>query len=195
MSEGFEIKIEGLEELNAKMDIHLKKMNKRYVQALSKGGMLIINDAKRNLRDNGTIASGDLRASGKVQKVEGQKNLIEAGFFSQKTSGGYAFYVEYGRRKGKMPPLDELAQWIKKKGDNTRGGAYHAGKSMMNFMNGRRRRKKAYTLEDLYMMAAWAVGKAIAKKGTKPHPFLNPAIEKNKDEILKSIGESLKKEL
>lgn len=195
MSDGINISVEGLEDLYLKLDVHLEKMNKASRAALRKGAMQIINDAKQNLRDGGNIVTGQLRASGKVQKVEGNADEIDAGFFSKNTSGGYAYYVEYGRRKGKMPPLDEIAQWIKKKGDNTRGGARHAVISMMNAMNEKRWRKKAYTLGELYMMAAWAVGKAIAKKGTKPHPFFNPAVEKNKDAVTKAIEQAVKKEI
>jgi hypothetical protein len=108
-----------------------------------------------------------LRASGKVQRVQGDEDSVDAGFFSDKTTGGYAFFVEYGRRAGKMPPPDMLIQWC---------------------------RKKLRLTEKIARARGWAMARKIAKKGTRPHPFFGPAVEKNKKAVVDAIAEAIEKE-
>ena len=84
-------------------------------QGIRAGAMSIINDAKQNLRGNHSVVTGQLRASGRVQAVQGDEDAVDAGFFSNDTQGGYAYFVEYGRRSGKMPPVDCIVQWFRKK--------------------------------------------------------------------------------
>lgn len=110
----------------------------------------IVNDAKVNLRDNQSVVTTNLRSSGHVVR---KGNEITAGFFdTTNRNSGYALYVEFGRRAGKMPPPDELATWVYKK----------------------------FHLED--WRAANSLGLAIAKRiaveGTQPHPFFVPAVNK-----------------
>ena len=92
---------------------------------------------------------------------------LDVGFFDTlNRQSGYAFYVEYGRRAGRMPPPDELAQWAYKKFQ------LHD-------------RKRA-------LQAGWALAIKIAREGTQPHPFFVPAIEKNKSRIVDAIRSSIK---
>ena len=168
MKNGDGIWLEGERELFLNMQKHLGTVNNAARKALQKGGMMIVNDAKQNLRNNESIVTGQLRASGKVQRVEGDPDSVDAGFFGQNTSGGYAFFVEYGRRAGKMPPPDMLIQWFRKK-------------FRMAVKEARAR--------------GWAAAKSIARKGTRPHPFFRPAVEKNKKAISEAIATAVKKEL
>lgn len=169
MKGGAEIWLDGERELFINLQRHLGDVNTSARSALHKGAMQIVNDAKQNLRDGGNIVTGQLRASGKVQKVEGDEDSVDSGFFSQNTSGGYAFYVEYGRRAGKFPPVDMIAQWVRKK----------------------------FRVNDIKEAKGigFVIARKIAKKGTKPHPFFNPAIEKNKDAVTRAIEAAVKKEL
>ena len=129
-----------------------------------KGGLDIIADAQNNLRNNGSVVTGLLRQSGKVQKTD--ESTIDAGFFDTTNKGsGYAFFVEYGRRAGKMPPPDELIQWAYKKLRLDAKAAAAAG---------------------------WALAKRIAKQGTQPHPFFKPAVERNKKKIMQRVQDALK---
>jgi HK97 gp10 family phage protein len=162
-----ELWLEGERELFANMQKKLGGLGKAGREALQKGGMLIVNDAKANLRNNGSVVTGLLRSSGKVQKVQGDEDAVDAGFFSQQTTGGYAFFVEYGRRAGKMPPPDMLIQWC---------------------------RKKLRLPEKLAKARGWAMARAIARKGTRPHPFFGPAVEKNKKAVVDAIAEAIDKE-
>jgi hypothetical protein len=126
-----------------------------------------------------------LRASGKVQKVQGDEDAIDAGFFSNKTTGGYAYWVEYGRRAGKMPPMSMIEAWLQKK-TSTRRNAKNAFASAAAFS---RMMPEAYRRQ-----LAWAIARSIAKSGTKPHPFFGPAVEKNKKAVVDAIADAINKE-
>ena len=163
------IEVEGLEQVSKA----LKNADKNICQAAYVGLQVaaqgIINDAKENLRSDGGVVTGLLRASGHVQK--GSEGEIIAGFFDTTNgNGGYALYHEFGRRAGKMPPPDALIAWAYKK----------------------------FHLKDWKVARAigWSWAKAIAKKGTQPHPFFVPAVNKNtKGGSLGGVHNSVTKEI
>jgi HK97 gp10 family phage protein len=161
------ISVSGLNKLLRSFDKTAKDVEKAAMEGLQKAGLEIIADAQRNLRANSSVVTGLLRQSGKVQKVDDL--TLDVGFFdSQNKQSGYAHFVEYGRRAGRMPPPDELAQWAYKK----------------------------YQLHDrkLARQVGWGMAIEIAKHGTQPHPFFVPAIEKNKSKIVSAIRDSVNKE-
>ena len=100
--------------------------------------------------------------------MQGDEDAVDAGFFSDKSQGGYAYFVEYGRRSGKMPPVDYIIQWFRKKFG-------------MDYKEARAR--------------GWASARAIARKGTRPHPFFAPAVEKNKKAVEGAIKEAIAKDI
>lgn len=190
MNDGMSITLEGERELFLKMEYRLEGCEKAGRRGLRKGALKIVNDAKGNLKTNGSVVTGMLRASGKVQAVEGDPGAVDAGFFSQDTKGGYAYFVEYGRRAGKMPPVEMLMEWLRKR--TTRSKAL---RSAVDILEGKRRKREAaYTKDDLLRSAAWGLAKWIAKKGTRPHPFFTPAVEDNKNTISEYIAEEVEKE-
>ena len=159
------ISIEGLDRLLKAFDKADKDVRKAAMQGLQKAGLNIIADAQMNLRDNSSVVTGLLRQSGKVQKVD--EETLDIGFFdTQNRQSGYAYFVEYGRRAGRMPPPDEMAQWAYKK----------------------------FQLHDrnLARQAGWAIAITIAREGTRPHPFFAPAIDKNKSRIMSALRDALK---
>ena len=162
------IRVEGERELQMKMQRFMTANLTSARQSLAEAGMLIVNDAKNNLRNNHSVVTGQLRASGRAQAVEGDPDAVDVGFFSEGTQGGYAAYVEYGRRSGKMPPVDYLIQWVRKK----------------------------LRLPDKEARArGWAMARSIARKGTQPHPFFTPAVEKNKKAVTDAIQEAIRKDI
>lgn len=66
----------------------------------------------------------------------------------------YAYYTEFGRRAGKWPPFQQILQWV--------------------------RVRHMAADDDEAQDIAYAIQRSIGRKGTKPHPFLRPAFEKNK---------------
>ena len=158
------IELEGLDQVLKALD----KADKTVVEAAMKGleaaGMEIIADAKVNLRENGSVVTGLLRAAGRVIRKE---NDVTVGFFDTTNKSGYAEYVEYGRRAGKFPPLDEMAAWAYKK----------------------------FHMKDwaLARSAGFLIARKIATKGSEPHPFFNPAVKKNKSKILNAVRDAVRK--
>lgn len=160
--------LEGERELFVNMQRRMDGCTDAARKALQKAGLQIVADAKQNLRNNRSNVTGQLSASGRVQTVEGDPDAVDAGFFSQDTRGGYAFFVEYGRRAGKFPPVDEIVQWVRKK---LRIREPKAAKGI-----------------------GFVIARKIAKKGTTPHPFFGPAVEKNKKAVRDAIAEAVSKE-
>ena len=161
------LSVEGLDTVLKGLKKADKAVQRAAFRGLQQGAMGIINEAKRNLRDNLSVVTGLLRQSGKVQKT-GELSL-DAGFFDSQNKGhGYAAYVEYGRRAGKWPPIDEMAQWARKK----------------------------FRLQD--EKEARSIGFLIARKigtqGSTPHPFFGPAVEKCKTKIRDEVRRETSKD-
>ena len=164
MSETGAIYVEGLDELLRKMDSLPAEVQRKCFKAMQSASLDIIADAKGNLRANGSVVTGNLRASGKVQKVDDK--TLDVGFFSSDVENkGYARYVEYGRKPGKMPPPDILEAWAYKKF--------------------RLSHKEARSM-------AWALARSIAKKGTKARPYFEPAVESGWRKMIDKIAKIVK---
>lgn len=164
MSETGAIYVEGLDELLRKMDRLPAEVQRECFRAMQSASLDIIADAKGNLRVNGSVVTGNLRASGKVQKVDDK--TLDVGFFSSDARDkGYASYVEHGRKPGKMPPPDILEAWAYKKF--------------------RLSHKDARSM-------AWALARSIAKKGTKARPFFEPAVESGWRKMIDKIAKIVK---
>lgn len=145
------IAVEGLEQVSRALASTDKRVGEAALRGLEAAAMNIVADAQKNLVHNGNNVTGLLMQSGHAER---KGDEVTAGFFdTQNKNSGYALYVEFGRRAGKMPPPDELAAW-----------AY-----------------KRFHLTDwkLARSLGWAWAKAIARKGTQPHPFFVPAVNKN----------------
>lgn len=164
MSDTGAIYVEGLDELLRKMDRLPADVQRECFKAMQIASLDIIADAKTNLRVNGSVVTGNLRASGKVQKVNDK--TLDVGFFSSDARDkGYASYVEHGRKPGKMPPPDILEAWAYKKF--------------------RLSHKDARSM-------AWAMARSIAKKGTKARPFFEPAVESGWRKMIAKIAKIVK---
>lgn len=159
------LELQGLDEVLKALDRADKEVRSAAMKGLEEGGMNIIEDAMVNLRHNGSVVTGFLRRSGRVQKVN--DTSLDVGFFdTTNKNSGYALYVEYGRRSGKFPPLDEIVQWVKTK----------------------------FSLKDKDARSVgFLVARKIAQEGSKPHPFFGPAVQKNHESILRAVRNALQK--
>lgn len=173
--------LDGERELFLNMQRNIEGTTKASRLALERAGLNIIADAKENLRENGSIAQGHLRASGRVQRVEGDPDALDVGFTEP-----YAFFVEYGRRSGKFPPIDSIIAWLKKK-TSTSKGLKNAFASAAAF--------EGKSVEKYRRSIAFLIARSIARKGTKPHPFFAPAVEKNKKQVNEAIEMAIKQEI
>ncbi len=166
------IALEGVDEVVKALAAADSRVAEAAMQGLEAAAMNIIADAQKNLVRHGNNVTSNLMQSGHAER---KGNEVIAGFFdTQNKNSGYALYLEFGRRDGRMPPPDEMAAW-----------AY-----------------KRFHLTDwkLAMSLGWAWAKAIAKKGTQPHPFFVPAVNKNTKGhgiggVMNSVAEAIRKAL
>ena len=156
--------IRGLQELLKNMDRMEDDIRREAMLGLEKAGKNIIEDAQRNLRQDKINTTGVLSQSGKTQRVD--ENTVEAGFIAD-NGNGYAEFVEYGRRSGRMPPPDVMGEWAYKK---------------------LRIRKR-----EIADRVGWALAVRIGQKGTRPHPFFKPAVDKNQSKIKGVIQDAIDK--
>ena len=142
------------------------EVNRAAAEGLKRVGMGIIADGQRNLRQNTSWVTGLLANSGRV--LDGGDEGVDVGFFDQSSNTeGYAAYVEHGRRAGRMPPPYALEEWVYKK---------------LRV----RDRKAARAI-------GWAMSVNIARRGTRPHPFFAPAVEKWRARLVKVMTDATRK--
>lgn len=159
------IQLEGVDQLLKQLAKYDREIVNAAMDGIAAGAQHTIDEAKMNLRDNGSVITGLLRRSGHVER---KGDEITAGFFdTTNRNSGYAMFVEYGRRAGKMPPPDEIGAWVYKK--------FHL-----------KDWKAANSI-------GWAVAKRIAQEGTQPHPFFGPAVKKNYNKIVKAVRDTVRK--
>lgn len=119
-------------------------------KVLEELGDYFIQQARDNLQENGSIASGDLFNS--FEKIV----EIEDDFYSVKISlEDYWKYVENGRGAGKFPPIDKIRTWIQIKPITA-----------LPDINGR-----TPSVEQLTFL----ISRKIAQEGTKAKPFFETA--------------------
>lgn len=87
----------------------------------------------------------------------------------------YWRYIEYGRRPGKMPPLDVIEKWIKVKQILPRPLTLKSGKSVVP------------TIPQL----SFLIARKIGRDGIRPRPFFKQSFEEAKREFLHIIEEAV----
>lgn len=162
---GGTIELEGLDRVLANFERITPEVAAAATKGLSRGGMYIIADAQRNLRTaghNGGTVNNTGQLSNSGRTQVLDNGEVECGFFS-KSGEGYAAYVEYGTR-AHWPPVAPLRAWT---------------------------RKKLRVSEDRVKSVAFLVARKIARRGTSPHPFFQPAVEKNKKRVVDAVNEAV----
>lgn len=149
------IQVENLEEFADRLRELGAGVTREVDRQLRKSAMKVVSEAQQNIRKAPNANNtGAMSNSGKVRGKTGGLEY-EAGFASQ-----YAYYVEHGRKAGRMPPVKLLAEWAK---------------------------KKLRVDDKRKMSVGYLVARKIARKGTRPNPFLKPAFDK----VTKALGEDV----
>jgi len=107
------------------------------------------------------------------------KNIKDRLVVSFNSKENYGYNVEYGRKKGSMPPTSALEAWIKAKPIRLR-------KKSPNALSASSSTFAAKTPQSI-KSAAYAMAKSIKKRGIKAVPFMSEAARdelNNADEIL-----------
>lgn len=184
------MQLEGQRELFVNLEKNERATTRAAMEGLKNAGLNIIADAKDNLKGNHSVVTGKLRASGKVQRAEDDKQGLDVGFFSKDSQGGYAFFVEYGRRATKTrvagnPTLFQaIKQWLKKKGATAKGSALRSAAVF-----------EGKKVDAMLNALAAMIAKSIHKRGTQPHPFFKPAVDKNEQAVADAIAQEVNKEI
>lgn len=116
------------------------------------------SDILANYDSMGFRASGQFEEdlSSEINEGEGKVNIKIKGSY-------YTYWLENGRKPGKLPPIDAIEQWIEDKGIQS-----ELSKDRL----------------------AWAIAKSMQKKGTIKRPGLvsNVITKERIDELIKSVG-------
>lgn len=135
---------------------NLRKVLERYADAW-------IKNAEANLMENDSNASGQLQRSMKKDKIVIDEKQMRVTVELE----DYWYYVENGRKAGKMPPIQPIIDWIE-------------NKPVPPKVEGLTVKQQAY-----------AIARGIGKNGTQPRPFFNKAVEQTwkqfKDEIAEAV--------
>lgn len=122
-----------------------------------------IKNAQQNLDKNDSNASGALQRSMDKDKIVIDDRMMKVTISLE----DYWYYLEHGRKAGKMPPIQPIIEWIE-------------NKPVPPKVQGLTVKQQAF-----------AIAKSIKKNGTKPKPFFNSAKQMTwkmfKDEIVEAV--------
>lgn len=104
MPNTFYMKIEGLEELRNDFKRAGANIDHLLRQAMVRSTTKIKEEAKNNIRMNGTTFQGNLARSITVRESSATRGVVGVG-------EAYGGAVEFGRRPGKMPPVAPIERW------------------------------------------------------------------------------------
>lgn len=172
---GVRMEVRGVPEMNRRFEKKAKQINQEANRGLYNVALLILADAKMLLKEIKNTTGG-LRNSGIIDRQKDE--TVDVVFKSN-----YASSVEFGRRAGRMPPVDIIKEWVRKKG---LADTYTASGN---------RRKRGADFEASIKGIAFLIARKIARVGTKPRPFLFPALRKNEDKVIAELKKAIKKAL
>lgn len=155
-----------LKELAAMFQNNIKGELKKPYQSKSYGGQ-VKTIGGNPVPASPKYASGLLYNSIQVKTEETPDGVAMVLDFG--AASNYAYYVEYGRRPGKFPPMNVIDRWIIQKGI--------AG---IRDEKGRFIKRKGLR---------YLIGRSIAKHGIYGIGFVDAALEKSMDKIVDKYGE------
>ena len=168
-----------------------KEINAEAQKGMNTVAMRVADDAKKTLKENGSIATSQLINSIFIRPQTDSTIDVKA-------EANHAYWVEFGRKPGKLPPIKPILEWIKKKGladtysiKNHKRAARGSATSYSVIATKRTVLKSDYYKRAIAM--AWAIAKSINSHHTKARPFLFPAFRKNKADMMRVIGDAIKR--
>ena len=139
------------------------------MKALTEFGQKIVDNYKAELEACGYQDGQLYRTLSYSVKMDNSSWLISISLEE------YWKYIEYGRRPGKMPPLDAIEKWIKVKQILPRPLTLKSGKSVVP------------TIPQL----SFLIARKIGRDGIRPRPFFKQSFESAKREFLHIIEEAI----
>ena len=146
-----------IEEIKQRLIKSYKRHMRQAHNQITKEGVSILRDTIRN---SGTSATRNLANSTSSKYIEGrysnaERFTTEIGFKGYAEE--YAYYANYGRRPGLMPPTQRIEEWLRAK---ISIGSY-SGDIPKN--------------EKQYRSFAYIIARSIGEKGTKGSYFMEAA--------------------
>ncbi len=137
----------------------------KFLRIVQNWGQEIIENMRNNLRKHDALASKNL-----YQQIEAMPSFTPQGANLKINMLEYWQFVEYGRRAGKMPPIQSIYEYVQ-------------NKPQLQQKVAQSKNRIAATKSLAYVIA-----KKIGKKGTKAQPFVAPAIT---DKTLQTLSDRL----
>lgn len=128
--------------MSLKLDVKDSDLDKLRKFILDEVTDIIFTKSQENIVQKKIVDRSTLLNSGRIDRGEDSNKIVYA--------TPYADTIEFGRIPGKMPPVDPIKAWI--------------------------RRKLKIKDEREVNSFAWAIAKDQKKNGTSPRPYLLPAI-------------------
>lgn len=152
---------------------------------------LIITGTKEQLEGNNSNATHQLTQSIRPEfTVKSEKFGMV--YTAQILMEEYYEWVDKGRPAGKMPPLEDIVQWVRHK-----EGFRLRGKEKLGDIRERgKNKRKAYTMEDIVRANAFGVARKIGLRGTKPTNFFTNVVNQEfYNNLNKDLSKALKKDV
>lgn len=173
--------------------------------------MSLEKEINKLITDWGKKFADDLNASlNKALKDGGRKSPQEAALHFEpsykitadgttltiRASSDYWYYIEHGRKPGKMPPSDKLGRkWQNQNNIDPRpivqeiAIKYYKSKGFNYNI-------KPLSFPKASKQFAFIVARSLGKHGTKPRPFIDRVVKDGRiDALMKSLSELMKKEI
>jgi hypothetical protein len=173
---GVTLNIEGVKDVLKNFDKQSDAIKKDVFKAIIQTGEYGRDKAKQNLKSNDSVVTGVLRNSIKVNPLKRTMSVVV------RADAEYAGFVEFGRKAGKMPPVDDITEWVVKKGIL----------DTYSIKTGKRSRRGA-DFNYRAMSVAFLIAKKIQYRGTKAKPFFYQAFEGIERITLNAIRRNIKK--
>lgn len=196
MADGFTFKL-NTSEIVQNITVAKSKITQTVQNELNAFGQNTVNDAKRMAPVNEGVLRNSISFKKERLKVTITVNVDYAAYVEFGTKSFAAKYVatlptewkDFAKKfqgkagKGSMEEFVlRIMEWVRKKGI---AGTYSVKTKQRTGPKGAR------NFEDAE--AAYGIALAIIRKGIRPHPFLFPAFQKNKLELIKNLKAQLSK--
>ena len=139
------------------------------MKALNDFGKFIITNYKSQLEAE-KMNNGELYRNIKYSVSTGT-----GGWVVTISLADYWKYIEYGRRPGKMPPLDVIEKWIKVKQIIPHSMTLKSGKTVIPSVK----------------QLSFLIARSIGQRGIQPRPFFKKSFEEAKREFLHIIEKAV----
>jgi hypothetical protein len=154
-------------DVQSKIAVYAESALPVIIKAIRLAGQILVDEERKNLVDDNHVVTGKLYRDIGVYITSRSKGQVEARIGTLRTKYGPA--LEYGQDPGTQADINKLKEWVKLK----------------------------YGLNDSEEVnkRALRIQKIIFRKGTKPHPWVQPAIDAKFDIFVNKLNSEISRGL